>query len=53
MKFRESNGPAGVEDPSRAKAEVTRQEREAPRKANSRKATILRDEVPIAKIRRN
>ena len=37
----------------RAKAKMIRQERKAPREANSGKTTILMDEVPIAKVERN
>ena len=53
MKFEESNESVGVEDLSRAKAEMIRQEEKAPRETNSGKAAILTDEVPIAKVERN
>ena len=49
LKFEESNGPARVEDPSRAKAEVIRQENEAQIEVSFRKAIIPTDEVSIAK----
>ena len=53
LKFEESNGPIGVEDPSRAKTEMTRQEREAPTKASFGKKSMPGDKVPIVKIERN
>ena len=52
LKIGESNGPIRVEDLFTAKAEVTRQEKEAPREASSRKATMPRYKVPIAKIKK-
>ena len=42
-----------MEDPSRANGEALRQEKKAVREANSRKAAMPRDKVPIAKIRRS
>ena len=53
LKIGELNGPIRVEDLFTAKVEVTRQEKEAPREASSRKATMPRDKVPVTKIRRN
>ena len=53
MKFEESNKPVGVEDLSRAKAEMIRQEGKAPREANSGKVAILTEEVSIVKVERN
>ena len=52
LKFEESDGPVGVEDPSWAKIELRRKKKVAPRKASSRKATMLRDKVPVAKIKK-
>ena len=43
------DGPIEVKDPSRAKVEIARQEHGVPREASPGKATILKDEVPIAK----
>ena len=53
LKFEESDGPVGVEDLSRAKMEMRRQEKEASREASSREATMPRDKVPVAKIRKS
>ena len=53
LKFEESNGPIGVEDPSRVKTKMRRQEKEALREASSGKTTMPRDKVPIVKIRRS
>ena len=53
LKFEESSGPAGVEDLSRVKAKVMRQEKEAIREVSSEKTVIPRDGVPIFKIRKN
>ena len=52
MKFEESNGPAEVEYLFEAKAEMIRQEENAPREAGSGKTVIPRDEVSIAKDKR-
>ena len=49
LKFKKSDGPAEVEYPSRAKAKMTRQEKEAPREAISKKAAIPKEKVPITK----
>ena len=49
LTFEDLDGPAEVEDPSRIKVEIARQRRGAPMEASIEKATILRDEVPIAK----
>ena len=53
MKFEESNGPVGVEDPSKAKTKIRRQEKEAPMEASFRKATMPRDKVLVAKIKKS
>ena len=53
LKFEESERPVGVEDPSRAKTKMRKQEKEAPREASSGKATIPRDKVPVVKIKKS
>ena len=53
LKFKESDGPDGIEDPSRAKTEMKRQEKKALREANSGKTTMPRDKLPLAKIGRS
>ena len=53
LKFEELDGPAEVEDPSRAKVEMPRQEKEAPRGARLGKAAIPKEKVPIAKVQKN
>ena len=52
LKFKESDGPVGVEDPSKAKTEMRRPEKEAPREASFGKATMPKDKVPVAKIKK-
>ena len=52
LKFEESNGLIGVEDSSWAKIKMRRQEKEAPREASFGKATMPRDKVPVAKIKK-
>ena len=42
LKFEESDGPIGVEDPSRAKTKMRRQEKEAPMEANFGKTTLAK-----------
>ena len=44
------DGSAEVEDSSRTKVEVPKQEEETPKEANLEKATMPREEVPIAKV---
>ena len=53
LKFEESNGPAVVEDLFEAKTEMIRQEEKAPREVGFGKSTILRDEVSVAKDKRD
>ena len=53
LKFKELDGLVGVEDPSRAKTKMTRQEREAQRETSFEKASMPGDKVPIVKIGRN
>ena len=53
LKFEELNGPVEVEDPSRAKVEILRQEKEALKGARLRKAVMPKEKVPIAKVRKN
>ena len=50
LKFEKSDGPAEVEHPFRAKVEMSRQEKEAPRRARLGKAAIPKEKVPIAKV---
>ena len=50
LKFEELDGPAEVEDQSRAKFEMLRQEKEALRGARLRKAAIPKEKVPITKV---
>ena len=52
LKFKESDEPVGIEDPSRAKTKMKRQEKKALREASSGKATMPWDKVPVAKIKR-
>ena len=53
LKFEKSDEPAEVKYPSRAKAKMTRREKEAPREAVSKKATMPKEKVPITKIGRS
>ena len=53
LKFEKSDGPAEVEYPSRAKAKMKRQEKEAPREVVSKKATMPNEKVPITKTGRS
>ena len=53
LKFEELNGPTKVEDPSRTKVEIPRQEKEALKGARLGKAAILKEKMPIAKVQRN
>ena len=52
LKFKESNGLVGVEDPSREKTKMRRQEKKAPREASFGKTVMPSDEISIAKIER-
>ena len=53
LKFEEPNRPAGLENPSRARVNMTRQKRETPKKASTKKAKMPMDRVPIAKTGRS
>ena len=53
MKFKESNKPAGLENLSRARVNMTRQKRETPKEASTEKAKMPMDRVPIAKTGRS
>ena len=53
LKFEEPNRPAGLENPSRVRVNMTRQKREALKEASTEKAKMLMDRVPIAKTRRS
>ena len=53
MKFEEPNRPAGLENPSRARVNMTKQKRKTPKEASTKKAKFPMDRVPIAKIERS
>ena len=53
LKFEKLDEPAEVEDPSRAKFEMLRQEKEASKGARLRKVAISKEKVHIAKVRKN
>ena len=53
MKFEDLDGPAEVEDLSRTKVEMTRQEKKTANEANFRKAVMPKEKVPIAKVRKS
>ena len=53
MKFEELDGPVGVENPSRTKMKMRRQEKEASKEASFGKASIPKGKVPFAKVRRS
>ena len=53
LKLEESNESTGVEDLFEAKTEMIRQEEKAPREVGFGKSTILRDEVSVAKDKRD
>ena len=49
MKFEDLDGPAEVEDPSRAKGEMTRQEKETPKETNFEKLAMSKKRYPLPK----
>ena len=49
LKFKDLDRPNEVEDSSRTKVEMTRQEKETLKEANFKKATMPKEKVPIAK----
>ena len=53
LKFEKSDEPAEVEYLYRAKAKMTRREKEALRKAISKKVAMPKEKVPITKTGRN
>ena len=53
LKFEKSDEPTEVEYPSKAKAKLTRQEKEALSEAIPKKAAMPKEKVPIAKVRKN
>ena len=53
LKFEKSDEPTEVKYPSRAKAKIIRQEKEAPSEAIPKKAAMPKEKVPIAKVRKN
>ena len=52
MTFEDLDGPAEVENLSRAKVKMTRQEKKIANEANFGKAAMPKEKVPIAKVRR-
>ena len=50
MKFGELEGSVEVEESSKTKMEVPKQEEETPKEANLEKATMLKEEAPITKV---
>ena len=53
LKFENLDGLAEVEDPSRVKVEMPRQEKKALKRARLGKAAMPKEKAPIAKVRRN
>ena len=53
LKFEDLDRPAKVEDPPRTNVEITRQEKETPKKANFEKAAIPKEKGPTAKVQKN
>ena len=53
LKFEDLDNPAKVEDLSRVKVEITRQEKETAEEANFRKAAMPKEKVPIAKFQKS
>ena len=50
LTFEELSGSTEVKDPSRAKVEMARQEKETPRKASPGKAAMPKERISIAKV---
>ena len=53
IKFEKSDGPTEVEYPSREKAKMIRQEKEAPREAIPKQTAMPKEKVPIAQVQKN
>ena len=53
LKFEDLDGPAQVEDPSRAKVEMARQKHGIPRKTSLGKAAMSNEKVPIVEVRKS
>ena len=53
LKFKDLDGPAQVEDPSRAKVEMARQKHGAPRETSLGKTAMSNEEVPMAEVRKS
>ena len=53
LKFKDLDGPAQVEDPSRAKVEMTRQKHGILRETSLGKAAMSNEEVPIVEVRKS
>ena len=51
LKFEDLDRPAEVEDPTGAKVKMKRQEKKTANEANFKKAAMLKEKVPIAKVR--
>ena len=49
LKFEDLDGSIEIEDPSRAKAKMTRQKHGTPRETSPEKVTMPKEKVPIAK----
>ena len=52
LKFEDLDRPTEVEDSSKAKVEMTRQEKKTANEANFRKAAMPKEKVPIPRLRR-
>ena len=53
LKFKDLDGPAEVEDLSRARVEMTRQEKMIANEANFGKVAMPKEKVPIAKVQKS
>ena len=50
MKFEDLDRLVGVKDSSKAKAKMTRREKETPKEENFENAAMPKEKVPIAKV---
>ena len=53
MKFEDLDGPTEVEDLSKEKVEMMRQEKKTAKEPNFGKAVMPKEKVPIAKVRKS
>ena len=53
LKFEDLDGPAQVEDPSRAKEEMARQKHGTPRETSLEKAAMSNEKVPIVEVQKS